>query len=108
MFSEPKQPTTRIPKPRFGTKPATKVTKPVTPGNKNWAKIHAARMNKMESIDDYLERKRKRTETMCASVKRAKVRGLETTSHILRLMAIYSYHLLNNQLDHCILTRTWV
>ena len=77
-FSEPKQTTTRIPKPRFGAKPATKAT---TPGKKNWAKIHAAQMNKMESIDDYLERKRKRTETMCASVKRAKVRGIETINN---------------------------
>ncbi|XP_072030870.1 uncharacterized protein [Amphiura filiformis] len=66
---KPKQPSTRIPKLKFG-KP---VTKPVTPGSKNWAKIHAARMEKMESIDDYLERKRKRTENLCASVKRAKI-----------------------------------
>ena len=69
LFNAEAKQTTRIPKPRFGQ--AAK--KPSTPGNKNWAKIHASSMSKVESIDDYLERKRKRTETMCASVKRAKV-----------------------------------
>lgn len=75
--------TTRIPIPRFGQ--AAK--KPSTPGNKNWAKIHATSMSKVESIDDYLERKRKRTETMCASVKRAKIVAEEAKAAIETLKA---------------------
>ncbi|XP_071799882.1 nucleolar and spindle-associated protein 1-B-like [Asterias amurensis] len=57
----------KIPKPR------SKVIKPVTPGNKDWSRIHQTNFNKMESIDDYLARKRKRTDTLSASVKRAKL-----------------------------------
>ena len=63
----------KIPKPR------SKVIKPVTPGNKDWSRIHQTNFNKMESIDDYLARKRKRTDTLSASVKRAKVSPIEIT-----------------------------
>ncbi|XP_071498518.1 uncharacterized protein [Diadema antillarum] len=36
---------------------------------KNWSKTHHGAFNKMESIDDYLDRKRKRTEALSASKK---------------------------------------
>ncbi|XP_022085918.1 nucleolar and spindle-associated protein 1-B-like [Acanthaster planci] len=50
-----------------------KSNKPITPGNKDWSRIHQAQFDKMESIDDYVARKRKRTEALSASVKRAKL-----------------------------------
>ncbi|XP_038075413.1 nucleolar and spindle-associated protein 1-like [Patiria miniata] len=65
----------RIPKPRTVM---NKPSKPITPGNKDWSRIHQAQFDKMESIDDYVARKRKRTETLSASVKRAKLTADET------------------------------
>ncbi|XP_015748735.1 PREDICTED: nucleolar and spindle-associated protein 1-A-like [Acropora digitifera] len=44
-----------------------------TPGNK-WSKIHKVQFEKMDSIDVYLEKKRKRREFFNQSAKRAKVK----------------------------------
>ncbi|XP_045187094.2 nucleolar and spindle-associated protein 1-like [Mercenaria mercenaria] len=46
--------------------------KPITPGNKDWDKIHKKNFDKFDSIDVYLNKKRKRAEEMTASVKKAK------------------------------------
>lgn len=42
-------------------------------GNKNWEGIHKKEFNKMESIDEYLQRKRQRTESLTTSMKKMKV-----------------------------------
>lgn len=47
-------------------------SKPITPGNKNWDKIHKKNFDKFDSIDVYLEKKRKRAEDLSASVKKAR------------------------------------
>ncbi|KAK7480364.1 hypothetical protein BaRGS_00028411 [Batillaria attramentaria] len=46
--------------------------KPVTPGNKDWEKVHKKAFAKFDSLDVYLEKKRKRTEDLTASVKKAR------------------------------------
>lgn len=54
--------------PRFS---ATGVTvgssKPMTPGNKDWKKHHARKFKKLESIDDYEERKKERAKRLLGS-----------------------------------------
>ncbi|XP_041467944.1 LOW QUALITY PROTEIN: nucleolar and spindle-associated protein 1-like [Lytechinus variegatus] len=40
-----------------------------TPGKKNWSKTHHGALDKMESIDAYLERKQKRAEALSATKK---------------------------------------
>ncbi|XP_070578496.1 nucleolar and spindle-associated protein 1-like [Ptychodera flava] len=54
--------------------------KPVTPGNKDWAQLHQKQFEKMEGIDAYLERKRKRMEALSASAKKAKTIADEAKS----------------------------
>ncbi|KAJ8309282.1 hypothetical protein KUTeg_014156 [Tegillarca granosa] len=46
--------------------------KKLTPGNKDWAKIHQKHFDKMESIDDYLKKKKQQREEVTASVKKAR------------------------------------
>lgn len=41
-------------------------------GNKDWEKVHRKEFSKFDSIDVYLEKKRKRAEEMTASVKKAR------------------------------------
>ncbi|XP_066282628.1 nucleolar and spindle-associated protein 1-like isoform X2 [Branchiostoma lanceolatum] len=59
--------------PRFSAYLQKSNKKPVTPGNKDWDKIHNKGFKKMESIDVYLARKRKMTDAFTASVKKAKL-----------------------------------
>ncbi|KAL4237452.1 Nucleolar and spindle-associated protein 1 [Mactra antiquata] len=59
--------------------------KPVTPGNKNWDKIHKKNFEKFDSIDVYLEKKRKRAEDMSASAKKAKTLLSEVHSAVNKL-----------------------
>ncbi|XP_059173300.1 nucleolar and spindle-associated protein 1-like isoform X2 [Physella acuta] len=42
-------------------------SKPVTPGNKNWTKIHDKEFSKFDSLDVYLEKKQQRMETLTGS-----------------------------------------
>ncbi|XP_002736777.1 nucleolar and spindle-associated protein 1-B-like, partial [Saccoglossus kowalevskii] len=59
--------------PRFAAFAArNRDSKPITPGNKDWNKIHSKGFDKMEGIDQYLERKRQRMESLSASTKKAK------------------------------------
>ncbi|BFZ11622.1 hypothetical protein BsWGS_14662 [Bradybaena similaris] len=44
--------------------------KPVTPGNKDWTKIHSKEFSKFDSLDVYLERKQQRMEKLTGSAKR--------------------------------------
>ncbi|XP_074662232.1 uncharacterized protein LOC141914821 [Tubulanus polymorphus] len=77
IMNKAEQPTTdKSNIPRFSAflaKNRERQKKPVTPGNKDWAKIHQRNFNKMESIDTYLANKRKRTESQTQSLKRAKI-----------------------------------
>ncbi|XP_064637167.1 nucleolar and spindle-associated protein 1-like [Lineus longissimus] len=62
--------------------------KPITPGNKDWTKIHQRQMDKLDSIDSYLVKKRKRIETLTTpanAVKKAKLVAQETQSALDRL-----------------------
>ena len=45
----------------------------MSPTGKDWAKIHKRQWDKMDSIDDYLAKKRKRTESVTQSVKKLKL-----------------------------------
>ncbi|XP_061433898.1 nucleolar and spindle-associated protein 1 isoform X1 [Lethenteron reissneri] len=54
--------------PREGAAPQAKNTTPGT-GGTDWSKIHATHFGKMESLNDYVERKRKRREAMAYSAK---------------------------------------
>ena len=51
-------------------------------GNKDWSKIHKKHFDKMESIDVYLEKKRKRTESITASVKKARLLAEQTKAAV--------------------------
>lgn len=55
-------------------KPTTPGTskKPLTPGGKDWARIHQRNFEKFDSIDVYLNKKKRRAEEITASVKKAK------------------------------------
>ncbi|KAL3874921.1 hypothetical protein ACJMK2_037873 [Sinanodonta woodiana] len=44
--------------------------KPITPGNKDWEKIHKKEFQKFDSIDVYLQKKKKRAEAITVSVKK--------------------------------------
>ncbi|KAH3844355.1 hypothetical protein DPMN_086613, partial [Dreissena polymorpha] len=46
--------------------------KPITPGNKDWKRIHEKQFEKFDSIDVYLDKKRKRAEELTTSVKKAR------------------------------------
>ncbi|XP_076464219.1 uncharacterized protein LOC143296268 [Babylonia areolata] len=66
-------PTTQIPRfAAFLAKKQQEQKKPITPGNKDWQKVHKKEFAKFDSIDVYLEKKRKRAEEMTASVKKAR------------------------------------
>lgn len=54
-------------------------------GSKDWAKIHQKQFDKMESIDVYLAKKRKRNEELTASVKRAQQVAVATKQAMDRL-----------------------
>lgn len=54
-------------------------------GNKNWEKIHKKNFEKFDSIDVYLQKKRKRVEDMSASVKKAKSLLSEVHSAVSKL-----------------------
>lgn len=54
-------------------------------GNKNWEKIHKKNFEKFDSIDVYLNKKRKRAEEMSASVKKAKTLLEEVHSAVNKL-----------------------
>ena len=54
-------------------------------GNKDWASIHQKNFNKMQSIDAYLAKKRQRTATLSASVKKAHMMAMETKSAVEKL-----------------------
>ena len=41
-------------------------------GNKDWSKIHKKNFEKFDSLDVYLDKKKKRAEEITASVKKAK------------------------------------
>ncbi|XP_013391526.1 nucleolar and spindle-associated protein 1-C-like [Lingula anatina] len=73
--TEGTKPKTQTNIPRFAAFAAKKKAekKPVTPGNKDWAKIHQKNFDKMDSIDVYLEKKRERTKSITASVKKARM-----------------------------------
>ncbi|XP_060068427.1 nucleolar and spindle-associated protein 1-like [Ylistrum balloti] len=59
--------------------------KPLTPGNKNWTKIHKKEFDKMESIDVYLNKKRKRQDDFASSAKKTKTLLEETKAAISKL-----------------------
>ncbi|KAL8611007.1 hypothetical protein ACOMHN_042623 [Nucella lapillus] len=66
-------PGTQIPRfAAFLAKKKQEQKKPVTPGNKDWQKVHKKEFAKFDSIDVYLEKKRKRADEMTASVKKAR------------------------------------
>lgn len=46
--------------------------KPVTPGNKDWQKVHKKEFAKFDSLDVYLAKRQKRNEDLSASVKKAR------------------------------------
>ncbi|WAR19348.1 NUSAP-like protein [Mya arenaria] len=64
-----------------------KENRPITPGNKDWQKIHKKSFAKFDSIDVYLNKKRKRAEELSASVKKAKTLLTEVHSVVNRLKA---------------------
>ncbi|CAH1793051.1 unnamed protein product [Owenia fusiformis] len=70
--------------PRFAAFLASKKQeqKPVTPGNKDWGKIHAKQFEKMDSIDVYLAKKRKQTEAITASLKKANITAAQAKNTI--------------------------
>ncbi|KAI8479908.1 Nucleolar and spindle-associated protein 1 [Branchiostoma belcheri] len=70
---DPNAPSSTTSIPRFTAYLQKSNKKPITPGNKDWDKIHNKSFKKMESIDDYLARKRKMTDAFTASVKKAKL-----------------------------------
>ncbi|KAK3795515.1 hypothetical protein RRG08_064806 [Elysia crispata] len=51
-------------------KKETQQQKPVTPGNKDWTKIHKKEFSKFDSIDVYLEKKQQRKDLLSGSGKR--------------------------------------
>lgn len=57
----------------------------LTPGQQRWQKIHAKQFDKMESIDTYLEKKKKRVEIVNGSAQKAKTVA-EQTSSVLKKM----------------------
>ncbi|XP_070179462.1 nucleolar and spindle-associated protein 1-like isoform X2 [Littorina saxatilis] len=66
-------PTTQIPRfAAFLAKRKEEQKKTITPGNKDWEKVHKKQFSKLDSIDVYLEKKRKRAEELTASVKKAR------------------------------------
>ncbi|XP_064602758.1 nucleolar and spindle-associated protein 1-like isoform X2 [Liolophura sinensis] len=85
---EPTSTTSQIP--RFAAFLAKKKAEKtaVTPGNKNWTKIHEKNFSKMDSIDVYLAKKRKRTQSITNSIKQAK----EAASRAREAMAKLSNH----------------
>ncbi|XP_078001196.1 nucleolar and spindle-associated protein 1-like [Glandiceps talaboti] len=75
--------------PRFAAFAArSQEKKAVTPGNKDWKKIHKKAFDDMEGIDAYLERKRKRMEALSASAKKAKTYANEAKSAAETLKAL--------------------
>lgn len=56
-----------------------------TTGSKNWTKIHQKQFDKMDSIDVYLSKKRKRQEDFTNSAKKTKLLLEETKEAITRL-----------------------
>jgi hypothetical protein len=52
---------------------------------KDWAKIHKREWDKMDSIDDYLAKKRKRTESVTQSVKKLKLMTEQMRANLLSL-----------------------
>ncbi|XP_021361752.1 nucleolar and spindle-associated protein 1-like isoform X2 [Mizuhopecten yessoensis] len=62
-----------------------KEQKPLTPGNKNWTKIHKKEFDKMESIDVYLSKKRRRQDDFASSAKKTKTLLEETKAAISKL-----------------------
>lgn len=74
--------------PRFAAfleKKKQEQNKPVTPGNKDWTKIHKKEFDKFDSIDVYLEKKRKHREDTSMSVKKARLLVEQTKEAISRL-----------------------
>ena len=59
-------------------------------GNKDWAKIHQKQFDKMDSIDVCLEKKRKRTESISASVKKARLLAEQTKAAVNSLKSCMS------------------
>lgn len=59
--------------------------KPITPGNKDWTKIHQKEFEKFDSIDVYLNKKRKHREETNMSVKKARMLVEQTKEAIKRL-----------------------
>ncbi|XP_033734028.1 nucleolar and spindle-associated protein 1-like isoform X2 [Pecten maximus] len=62
-----------------------KEQKPLTPGSKNWTKIHKKQFDKMDSIDVYLNKKRKRQDEFASSAKKTKTLLEETKAAITKL-----------------------
>ncbi|ELT87684.1 hypothetical protein CAPTEDRAFT_223330 [Capitella teleta] len=60
--------------PRFQALIAQKVKKPITPGNKDWSAIHKRQFDKMESLDEYVARKRRRSSSVTRSLTAKKKR----------------------------------
>ncbi|XP_071963021.1 nucleolar and spindle-associated protein 1-like [Antedon mediterranea] len=72
--------------PRFSAFLASK-KKATSSATKDWSKLHQKQFEKMESIDDYLARKRKRTEELSSSVKKAKTLTERTKSVVCAMQA---------------------
>ncbi|XP_071165025.1 nucleolar and spindle-associated protein 1-like isoform X2 [Mytilus edulis] len=74
--------------PRFAAfleKKKQEQSKPITPGNKDWTKIHQKEFEKFDSIDVYLNKKRKHREETNMSVKKARMLVEQTKEAIKRL-----------------------
>ena len=59
-------------------------------GNKDWTRIHQKEFDKMDSLDVYLEKKRKRTESISASVKKARLLAEQTKAAVNSLRSYMS------------------
>ena len=64
--------TERTKLPRFTALNTAQTKKPITPGNKDWEKIHKKNFSKMESIQDYMAKKQERNEQLSASMHKIK------------------------------------
>ncbi|XP_033115856.1 nucleolar and spindle-associated protein 1-like [Anneissia japonica] len=75
--------------PRFSAFLAEKkrATLATTSATKDWSKVHKRQFDKMESIDDYLARKRQRTDELTSSVKKAKTLTERTKNAVENLKA---------------------
>ena len=64
-------------------KPSLHVT-----GQQRWKKVHAKNFEKMDSLDQYLEKKKKRTELLTGSAQKARHLAEQTSSALKKLKSM--------------------